>query len=137
MHIDNLIRQHKTIYESIETLETLIRKNNIEQDAFDVSLKLNLLMGTLKIHLQSEDEFLYPALLNSGDDKIKTMAREYIGEMGSISSDFQAYKVQFDTKSKIIGNAQSFIISTTQILKLLKNRLNKEDNLLYPTIENI
>lgn len=135
MNINNLVRQHEAIRENVKTIESLINKNNIENDSFEISKNINLLIGVLKVHLQSEDNFLYPQLLKSDDDKLKNMAKHYIDEMGNINVEFEKYKTQFNTKTKINDNVESFKNFTTEIIKVLKNRLDKEDKYLYPLIK--
>lgn len=135
MNINNLVRQHEAIRENVKTIEILINKNNIENDSFEISKNINLLIGVLKVHLQSEDNFLYPQLLKGDDDKLKDMAKHYIDEMGNISTEFEKYRAQFNTKTKINDNIENFKNHTAEIIKVLKNRLDKEDKYLYPLIK--
>lgn len=135
MNINNLVRQHEAIRENVKTIEVLINKNNIENDSFEISKNINLLIGVLKVHLQSEDNFLYPELLKGDDDKLKDMAKHYIDEMGNINAEFEKYKAEFNTKTKINDNIENFKNHTAEIIKVLKNRLDKEDKYLYPLIK--
>lgn len=135
MNINNLVRQHEAIRENVKTIESLINKNSIENDSFEISKNINLLIGVLKVHLQSEDNFLYPQLLKGDDDKLKDMAKHYIDEMGNINAEFEKYKAEFNTKTKINNNIESFKNHTAEIIKVLKNRLDKEDKHLYPLIK--
>ncbi|AKN29778.1 cation-binding protein [Clostridium carboxidivorans P7] len=135
MNINNLVRQHEAIRENVKTIESLINKNSIENDSFEISKNINLLIGVLKVHLQSEDNFLYPELLNGDDDKLKDMAKHYIDEMGNINAELEKYKAEFNTKTKINNNIESFKNHTAEIIKVLKNRLDKEDKHLYPLIK--
>ncbi len=135
MNINNLVRQHEAIRENVKTIEILINKNNIENDSFEISKNINLLIGVLKVHLQSEDNFLYPQLLKDDDDNLKDMAKHYINEMGNISTEFEKYRAQFNTKTKINDNIENFKNHTAEIIKVLKNRLDKEDKYLYPLIK--
>lgn len=135
MNINNLVRQHEAIRENVKTIESLINKNSIENDSFEISKNINLLIGVLKVHLRSEDNFLYPELLNGDDDKLKDMAKHYIDEMGNINAELEKYKAEFNTKTKINNNIESFKNHTAEIIKVLKNRLDKEDKHLYPLIK--
>ena len=135
LNISNFSRQHDEIYKSIYDIEALIKNNTIEKDAMTLGKLISLLSGKLKVHLQSEDNFLYPNLLNSGDSKIKTITQSYIDEMGNLKSVFEDYKNNFNTKNKICADINAIKIETSKILNALKNRLNKEDNNLYTLLK--
>ncbi|WP_027632837.1 hemerythrin domain-containing protein [Clostridium hydrogeniformans] len=135
LNISNFSRQHDEIYKSIYDIEALIKNNTIEKDAMTLGKLISLLSGKLKVHLQSEDNFLYPNLLNSGDSKLKTITQSYIDEMGNLKSVFEDYKNNFNTKNKICADINAFKIETSKILNALKNRLNKEDNNLYTLLK--
>ncbi|OPJ61020.1 hemerythrin domain-containing protein [Clostridium chromiireducens] len=136
MNIDNLMREHKGIFEEIEYITNLIYKNNIESNLLDITSHINKLAGKLKIHLGSEDKFLYPRLLSSSDDKLKNLANSYINEMGDISEIFTDYKNGYNTKSKILSEGiDKFVLETKKILKSIESRITKEENGLYIMIK--
>lgn len=66
----------------------------------DITTHINKLAGKLKIHLSSEDKFLYPNLLNGDDNKLKNLANSYINEMGGISDTFTNYKINLIQRVK-------------------------------------
>ncbi|MEW8957392.1 hemerythrin domain-containing protein [Clostridium sp.] len=134
-NINNFTRQHEEIYKSIEEIESLIKDSNIEENAMHLGKTISLLSGKLKVHLQSEDNFLYPSLLSISDSKIKTITQNYIDEMGNLKITFEDYKNKFNTKNKICSDINKFKMETDKILIALKNRLNKEDNHLYTLLK--
>ncbi|WP_070000253.1 hemerythrin domain-containing protein [Cellulosilyticum sp. I15G10I2] len=134
-NINNLERQHREICEAINEIKSFIGKNNIEQDSGEIAKLISLLAGKLKIHLQSEDRFLYPSLLNNSHSEIKQIAEIFIRDMGMISTDFEKYKEQFNTRNKIINNKERLKKETDVVFKILTDRLNKEDSQLYPLIK--
>ncbi|EKQ50945.1 MULTISPECIES: hemerythrin domain-containing protein [unclassified Clostridium] len=136
MNIDNLIREHKGIFEEINYINSLTNKNDLESNLLDITSHINKLAGKLTIHLGSEDKFLYPNLLNCGDNKIKNLANSYINEMGGISDIFKNYKNNFNTKSKILSlGISTFIFETKKMLKSIEARINKEESELYKLIK--
>ncbi len=135
-NINNLERQHKEIGEAIKEIKSFVSKNTIEEDASEIAKLISLLAGKLKIHLQSEDKFLYPKLLQSNHLEIKTIATTYIRDMGTISMDFAKYKEQFNTKYKICNDIEGLKKETLTIFTVLENRLSKEDKQLYPLIKS-
>lgn len=136
MNIDNLMREHKGIFEEIEYITNLINKSDLESNLLDITSHINKLAGKLKIHLGSEDKFLYPSLLNGTDDKLKNLANSYINEMGDISDVFTDYKNSFNTKSKILSEGiDKFVLETKKMLKSIESRITKEENGLYKMIK--
>ncbi|KYH28245.1 MULTISPECIES: hemerythrin domain-containing protein [Clostridium] len=133
-NISNLKRQHIEIRELVNFISNLINKNNIENDASEIAKNINILSGKVKIHLDSEDKFLYPGLLKEGNEKIKNIASTYINEMGNIALVFNDYKNRFNTKTKILSDIDGFKKETYEVFKVLLNRLEKEDKELYPLI---
>lgn len=133
MNIDGLIRQHSEIRQQVSALKLLI-ENDIASNSFEMAKQISFMSGKLKVHLQSEDKYLYPKLLESNNSKLSELAKDYIVDMGNISNTFEIYKNKYNTKSKINSNLNKCIKETKEILGLLEKRLDKEDKELYPTI---
>ncbi|WP_291567723.1 MULTISPECIES: hemerythrin domain-containing protein [unclassified Clostridium] len=129
-NINNLTRQHIEILEMIYNIKELINKD-LEVECSEIAKNINLLSGKLRIHLESEDKFLYPNLLKNENEKIKNIAKCYIDEMGDILSIFNNYKNQFNTRSKIINNKDKFIINTKEVFDKIEKRMESEDRELY------
>lgn len=132
--IKNLTRQHGDIDLLIGNIKNL-SKGNIESNIDIIVKDINMLAGKLKIHLDTEDKFLYPDLLNMNNEVLNTMAKEYMNEMGSISSEFIKYKNSFNTKNKIMSNVEQFKIQTVEIFEILERRINREERELYPRLK--
>lgn len=134
INIDNFIRQHRDIIEELDQIDKIINKQDYQNYLDDFVSHINNLAGKLKIHLNSEDKFLYPNLINGEDLKLKSMANLYISEMGNIADSFTNYKNEFNTKSKINGKLEMFISRTRPILNEIRKRISKEENELYALI---
>ncbi|NLY77931.1 MAG: hemerythrin domain-containing protein [Tissierellia bacterium] len=134
MNISNLTRQHEEIRACMDNVLNYISKNNLADSAADIAKELNMLAGKLKIHLISENDFLYPDLLKSSNLKVKELAEAYMDEMTSIGDKFMKYKDNYNTKTKIESNVDAFIRDTKETFQLLEVRLNKEDKELYPKL---
>ncbi|WP_194192136.1 hemerythrin domain-containing protein [Clostridium chrysemydis] len=125
----NLIRQHKDFYELLNKMKGLLK--NTSENSKELALNINLLAGKLNIHLQSEDKFLYPTLINSQDIKLKNIAKDFINEMGHIANTYSDFKVKYNTQKKILDNLNDFNKDCTLIINTIENRLMKEDTKLY------
>lgn len=133
--MESLDKQHITIREYVKEIMVMINKNDIENDASTIAKVLNALSGRLIIHLQTEDKFLYPKLLQSDNAEIRKTAQAYINEMGNINIEFENYKNQFNTRSKICIDIEAFKKQTKLIFQVLGKRLDQEDGHLYPMIK--
>ncbi|HHW01056.1 MAG TPA: hemerythrin domain-containing protein [Clostridiaceae bacterium] len=134
-NMNMLKRQHEDILNVMLGIRGTVRKENLERDAANIATQISILAGKLKIHLSTEDEFMYPALLDSSNSELVNVAKEFIGEMGGISREFAEYKDRYNTKTKILNDPKGFLQETERIFKILENRIEKENKILYPLIE--
>jgi len=134
-NINNLERQHTEIKELFSKIKQEVTSNDISVNLDILVKNINTLSGKLNIHMSSEDKFLYPALIESKDQQLKQIAKQYSEEMGNIHMMFNNYKNKFNTKSKILSDVEGFLKESTDIIKLLENRISKEDMHLYPKIK--
>lgn len=130
MKIDNLLRQHREIYKDLDKIKKLISNSDFENYYTEFSRDLSLLSGKLQIHLNTEDKFLYLALLKKEDLKEKT--QKYIIEIKNLLNDFTEYKNKFNTKSKLMNYDETFIKKETiYMIKQIESRMIKEEGDIY------
>lgn len=132
MDINLLKNQHARIRQLVSEIEVLSNAGDVTAQAFDISLKIGQLSGLLVLHLKSEDQVLYPALMRSTVEKTRRVAEEFNREMGSLAGDFMEYKRTYMLASRIKAEPQNFRSDSNKIFTALKNRLDKEDRFLYP-----
>lgn len=133
--LDNLKRQHVEILKLVKDTQNIIKNNNIENDAAEIAVYINNLSGKLKIHLGTEDKFLYPNMLKSEDEKIRMSAETYIYEMGNLFEVFMGFKDEFNTRNKILGCKDEFYKISKVIFDAVEKRILKEDKELYPLLK--
>ena len=134
MNTDLLKNQHIMIRLLVSEIESRIQERDIVPQAFELSLKIGQLSGSLVLHLKSEDEILYPTMMRSTTDKIRKTAEEFNREMGSLAQKFIEYKRTYMLASNIKVDPKKFIAETETIICALKNRLENEDRILYPMV---
>ena len=137
MNIDNLDRQHLDIKGLLKKINSILSIRNMEDSLDELVWDINTLAGKLNIHMKTEDKFLYPELINSSNNNLRNISKEYSEEMGSIHIIFTEFKNQFNTKNKILNDKDKFLIESKKVLKLLENRIEKEDKSLYPKIKSL
>ena len=134
MNTANLKRQHEDIKIIIDEILKDINKD-IDENAMNIAKNINKLAGVLKIHLNSEDRYLYPNLLNHSDDMIRRKAKYYLDEMGCVSDRFLDFHKKYNIGSKIRESKNSFKIECKDTFRVVLNRINKEDSDLYLLIK--
>lgn len=135
-NLSNLKRQHIEIIDNVKIITKLIHDKNFENNSNDIARNISILAGKLKIHLSSEDKFLYPNLLNHNHTEIRKKANQYVDEMGNLTVIFTDYKNKFNTKSKIMNNIDQFIKESKSIFNAIEKRIHKEDKELYVLLDN-
>lgn len=86
-------------------------------------------------HLKNEDEKLYPELkrVAKNDKKLKEMITEFIEEMKEATKFCQA----FFEKYSIGGGGIEFLRDFEKLYDLLKNRIQKEETVLFPKYKEL
>lgn len=135
MNIDNFKRQHESISRQIEDIDVALSLTNIRNDAFNVSLKLSRLAGTILVHLKAEDDFLYPTLKASPNPDTRSTSERLHREMGSLAQNFLAYKETYQSASRISAQPEKFLAETKTIFAALRRRLETEDRELYTLVQ--
>lgn len=133
MKLDNFVRQHREIGALVDRLLS-IREEDVEGEALAVARDLSLLAGKIKIHLREEDRLLYPALKGHDNPDLAAVHDDYASEMKNIAGVFEAYKVRFNTATKLTTDPKGFVEETRRVLGTLSERIEREDRDLYPRL---
>ncbi len=132
---DEYRRQHEEILELVNELSGYLYEQKLKNNALEARKILSKLAGALKVHLAMEDNSLYPRLLASNDKEIREVARQFIEEIGGIAPVFNNYLNKWPNPASIESNPLEFINETNELFNALKNRIYREDNILYPLID--
>lgn len=135
-NLDLLRKQHEEILGIMSTIENLLKKGDLDNSAKDIAFGINTLAGKLKMHLMSEDQFLYPELMNSSDSNLKNTAQRFNSEMGQLADVFAKFVQGYNVPAKILNNKSSFIADIKNVVHAVTTRINKEENKLYPLMRS-
>lgn len=123
--------QHKIIITLCKQLLSLGTINEVKQDPEFVLKIFTTLDNILSLHLQSEDENLYPQLLTHNDPLIKSTSVAIRSELVETTNAYTAYKNKYLSKESIQHNPQSYVNDTKTIINALLTRIEKEETELY------
>lgn len=128
---DKFREQHKKIGDIVKELQGIMSEKSLSDNPKQAVVLLGRLSGVIKLHLAMEDESLYPNLAKSADTKVKGVADKFIKEMGGIAKAYLAYADKWTDKA-VKENPKGFISETNGIIKVLGERIQKEESELYP-----
>jgi hemerythrin-like domain-containing protein len=136
MDINYLRRQHKEVNEVLADLKNRLEPyDKIPENAFALTMLIANIAGKLKIHLSSEDKYLYPALLKNPDPKVQDTAQMFIEEMGDLAESFDIYKSKYMNAKNIRNSPEDFVSETKTIIKAILKRIEKEESELYTMLQ--
>lgn len=134
MNIDKFKHQHTDIISCISILRVLV-KSGIAANAADISQAIISMSSTIKLHLAVEDKILYPALQNANNASLSRMGAKFQEEMKSIAAAYVNFARKWNTASTVSQNPEEFRAEANTVLKVLYDRMRKEDTDFYPVIE--
>ena len=126
--------QHKALLEIAAKISSLLEPDHVEKNADTIRDLLVQLTSELKVHLKMEDDYLYPSLLDHPDNEIKRLARKFSDEMGKLRHEYEKYIEKWRASQFIAVKAEQFIAETQEIFSVLHNRIEREDNELFPLV---
>lgn len=135
MDINNLLRQHNEVFDLMDKISTYQSSEQVKENVWEISNLLARLSGIIKMHLASEDKFVYPALSKHKESKIRNTAEAFVNEMGELAKVFEKYKIKFLGAGKIAENAADFLVESKIVFSALRERIRKENLSLYPLLK--
>ena len=127
--------QHDELLGLATEISSHLNVNELSHDASNIRKLLSMLIGKLGVHLSMEDKGLYPRLLDHPDNKVKETAQRFMDEMGGIGEVLENYKTKWSTSSKIQQSADVFVEETKVLFSALAQRIDAENDELYPLFD--
>ncbi len=129
--------QHNDLLKIASEISAHLNVDELSNDASEVRSLLSKLLGKLSVHLSMEDKVLYPKLLGHSDERVKSMAKIFIDEMGSFGEAVKAYKKKWLSALQIQKDPSDFIEQTKGIFDALVKRIERENNELYKVVDEL
>lgn len=134
MNIDRFKHQHHEILGCIADLRTQVR-NGIAANATEIARLIVQMSSTIKLHLAVEDSVLYPALQQSRNTSLALMGKRFQDEMTSIATGYLAFSRRWNSPANVAADPEAFRADANSVLKLLYDRMQKENTDFYPAVE--
>ena len=134
MNIDKFKHQHVSILDSIAALRGLARAG-VARNATEIARLIVAMSSTIKLHLAVEDRALYPALQRGSDAELARMGLQYQQEMGAIARAYEAFARRWNLPESVRRDDQGFRDDANEVLRLVYERMQRENHDFYPRIE--
>jgi len=130
--------QHMKIMNIVDNVSRFIEDPSmVEQNALEIVKLLSDLSRSLKVHLTLEDTSLYPVVSLAENSDLKIIAGKYKEEMGGIKDVFESYIKKWSSSYRISEGVEDFVNETGALFKALRERIEREDNILYSMIDEM
>ena len=134
MDIDSFKAQHEKILEGIAALRNYA-KAGIAENAELIAGQVVALSSIIKVHLAIEDRVLYPSLQKNAHAELAAMGRAYQDEMKNIAQAYTAFSRRWNTPTQVAREAEGFRHDANTVLKMVYQRMQRENTEFYPAIE--
>lgn len=129
-------KQHEGIVGLVQEISKKLDSRTVADNAQEMRLIISKLAGLVKVHLAMEDKALYPSLATSSDPTVTATAKRFMTEMGGISEAFNKYYEKWTTQA-IRDQSDAFIRETQRLFNILGQRIERENNELYPLADKL
>lgn len=133
--LDLLKDQHHELLDIASALSLHLQIDRIAEMPDAVHELLLNLAGRLRVHLAMEDRGLYPLLLETRDETVKRLAREFIDDIGGLSARSRKYMLRWSVPRLISEHPRDFARETRELLQELSLRIEREETELYPLLK--
>lgn len=82
-----------------------------------------------------KDRALYPALQRSGNDGMARIGQHYQQEMGGFVREYDSFAHRWNQPEALRGDEQGFRNDVNVVLRVLQERIQRENHDFYPRIE--
>ena len=105
--------------------------------ALPIAVDLAKLVQLLRHHLATEEEWFYPAMIDSDEPLAAALATAYRDEVGGIAEEVESFLAQWNSSTVIGLRFMQFRQELFCLLRKLEDRIDREDVELYPLARSL
>ncbi|TGL77036.1 hemerythrin domain-containing protein [Leptospira yasudae] len=128
------IEFYKVQYAEIQKLLNDLEKRlhgEISESIDGLLHELASFSARLKLHLNVEENLIYPKIKDADVDNASSIAEEYRRRTMELKSSFKTYYSKWLLPSSILKNESQFREDTEKLILNLRDRIRKEENEIY------
>lgn len=134
MNIEKFKHQHMDILGNISALR-LLSQAGVAKNAAHIAKLIVSMSSTIKLHLAIEDQALYPTLQRSANPELARMGQQYQKDMGPIAQSYEAFAKRWNRSESVRRDEQGFRDDVNRVLRMVYERMQRENRDFYPRIE--
>jgi len=112
-----------------------LARAGIADRAEEIAQRVITVSSVIKLHLAAEDRALYPAVLAGSDRALASLAQKFQDEMVSIAQTYIGFSRRWNTATQVRTDPEGFRADANRVLKLVFERMQRENREFYPAIE--
>lgn len=136
MPIPKLRSEHDRILRQASAIAGLASARMTRDVAAEARAAILRLDRVLNEHLTAEDSWLYPHLMCSPDEAVRSVATACFEDMGGIHGAWNAYRELWTLEAIFEGPAR-FKTATEGVIGALAMRVERENAELYPLVDRL
>ncbi|MBW0144303.1 hemerythrin domain-containing protein [Sphingomicrobium clamense] len=129
--------QHDRIEQLAGKLDREVMARREGDDCDAIALLLAKLLGVLRIHLATEDQSLYPYMIDSGDQHASGLVQHFQDEMGGLAGTVSQFAERWTCARTMESGFADFRHELVAILSALSKRIARENDQLYPLADEL
>lgn len=130
--ITTLEAQHHALAGMMLRLVNQVQGFNGPDQAYPITVQLAKLAHLLRLHLATEDEWFYPAMIGSDLPLAASLATAFRDEVGEIAAEVETFLAQWNSSTVIELGFDRFRDELLCLFHKLENRIGRENTELYP-----
>ncbi len=134
---EQLRHQHAGIMDVVVTISDHLTEATLLDHIPDILGHMIDLSGRLRAHLAVEDKMLYPMMIAADHPLASDRAAEYQEEMRGLAADFESYMSKWRSFTAIEADPKGFVTDTRALFEALSDRIDRENNRLYPLADEL
>ena len=135
--ITKLQAQHDALGGMMLRLVNLVEGFQGSEQAMPITVQRAKLAHLLRLHLATEDEWFYPAMMASGEPLAELLAASYRAEVDGIAEEVEDFLRRWSSLAVIEIGLVTFRAGLLALLGKIEERIGREDNELYPLARQI
>ena len=135
--ISTLEDQHHALAAMMLRLVNMAQGFQGVDQALPVTIHLAKLAHLLRLHLATEDEWFYPAMISSDEPVAAAIATAYRDEGGGIAEEVESFLAQWNSSTVIGLGFGRFREELFCLFHKLEDRIDREDGELYPLARSL
>lgn len=128
-------KQHSEIIKIIEEMVPFLNFDQVSEDPITIHSLFLKLSKILSPHLSTEAKNLYPFLYIHQDNQVRIHAIRFYYKHKEIMRELEEYKMKWDKPNSVQKRPFEFIKDCNIFCETLRQRIDKENNELFPLIE--